>query len=61
MASGSVKNGEGVYNIYMAITEGYRDYMLEQLEAAGFSDVKCRPMMGGVFIICGLCAGWGDL
>ncbi|MBR3131988.1 TfoX/Sxy family protein [Candidatus Saccharibacteria bacterium] len=30
----------------MASTKEYRDYILEQLEAAGFSDVRCRPMMG---------------
>ena len=35
-----------LYNIYMASTKEYRDYILEQLKAAGFSDVRCRPMMG---------------
>ncbi len=30
----------------MASTKEYRDYILEQLLAAGFSDVRCRPMMG---------------
>ena len=30
----------------MASTKGYRDYILEQLETAGFSDVMSRPMMG---------------
>ena len=30
----------------MASTKEYRDYVLEQLEAAGFSDARCRPMMG---------------
>ena len=29
----------------MASTKEYRDYILEQLKAAGFSDVRCRPMM----------------
>ena len=35
-----------LYNIYMASTKEYRDYILEQLKAAGFSDEVCRPMMG---------------
>ena len=30
----------------MASTKEYRDYILEQLDVAGFSDVQCRPMMG---------------
>ncbi len=30
----------------MASTKEYRDYILEQLLAAGFSDASCRPMMG---------------
>ena len=30
----------------MASTKEYRDYILEQLKAAGFSDVVCRAMMG---------------
>ena len=30
----------------MASTKEYRDYILEQLLAAGFSDVRCRPMKG---------------
>ena len=30
----------------MVSTKEYRDYILEQLLAAGFSDVRCRPMMG---------------
>ncbi len=35
-----------LYNIYMASTKEYRDYILEQLHTVGFSDVRCRPMMG---------------
>ena len=30
----------------MASTKEYRDYVLEQLEVAGFDDARCRPMMG---------------
>ena len=30
----------------MASTKEYRDYILEQLFEAGFSDVRSRPMMG---------------
>ena len=30
----------------MVSTKGYLDYVLEQLEAAGFNDVRCRAMMG---------------
>ncbi|MBQ3352951.1 hypothetical protein IJG89_01195 [Candidatus Saccharibacteria bacterium] len=30
----------------MASTKEYRDYILEQLKAAGFDDVVCRAMMG---------------
>ena len=30
----------------MASTKEYRDYILEQLGVAGFSDVRSRPMMG---------------
>ena len=30
----------------MASTKEYRDFILEQLKAAGLNDVVCRPMMG---------------
>ncbi len=30
----------------MASTKGYLEYVLEQLKAVGFSDVRSRPMMG---------------
>ena len=30
----------------MASTKEYLEYVMEQLEAAGFDDVKSRPMMG---------------
>ena len=44
----------------MASTKEYLEYVMEQLNGAGFSDVRCRPMMGGVFIVCGWSAGRGD-
>ena len=30
----------------MASTKEYRNYIMEQLQTAGFSDVQCRPLMG---------------
>ena len=37
----------------MASNKEYRDYILEQLKAAGFSDVRCRPMMGEYLLYVG--------
>ncbi len=34
----------------MVSTKGYLDYVLEQLEAAGFNDARCRAMMGGYLL-----------
>lgn len=34
----------------MASTKGYLEYVMEQLKAAGFSDVRSWPMMGEYLI-----------